>query len=170
MSDDNITQEYLKSILNYDPDTGIFTWLAPNKYHNELIGKEAGSIGISKRNKYKCCMIEINGTKYKIARLAFLYMIGIWPTKYMDHINGDSADNRWINLREVSATANAQNCSTKHKRTNLPMGVKKQGERYLARITVNKKSICLGTYSSPEEAHNEYMKARREYFGEYNRL
>ena len=69
-----ITQEYLKSILDYNLDTGIFTWKV-NKSQRSNIGDVAGWLdgGYTK--------IEINNKPYKAHRLAWLYVYGEIPKK-----------------------------------------------------------------------------------------
>ena len=106
-----ITQEYLKSVLSYDPETGIFTW----KYRQGLIGKK-----ISWNTRYSekqagtidpvgYLGIAIEYKRYYAHRLAWLYMTGELPKKYIDHLNGNKSDNRFLNLREATNSENQQN-------------------------------------------------------------
>lgn len=89
----------------------------------------------------------------------------------VDHINGDTLDNRRSNLRLVTASQNQanarffkENTKTKVKGINLrPTG------RFRARIQVNKKRIALGDFTSLEAAVNAYREASSEHFGEYAR-
>jgi hypothetical protein len=97
-----MNQEYLKSILNYDAETGLFTWKV-KMGSLATIGKVAGSLH---REGYICIMIL--GKEYKAHRLAFLYMTGSFPN-IVDHINSVKNDNRWENLRECSKLENAHN-------------------------------------------------------------
>jgi hypothetical protein len=97
-------------------------------------------------------------------RLAWLYVTGAWPKKHLDHINGDRADNRFCNLREADDAANNQN----RKRANkcsltgvLGVTYCKQTKRYRAVIMHNRKSIHLGRFDTPEEAHAAYVGAKR---------
>lgn len=50
--------------------------------------------------------------------------------------------------------------SAKHKKSSLPIGVQnsENGKRYRARINVAGRSVALGTFDTPEEAHAEYIK------------
>ena len=77
----------------------------------------------------------------------------------VDHINGDSLDNRKNNLRIVSQTENMQNIKPNDPMKWIKFYTLKDGSpRYSARISVNYKDISLGTYDTLEEA----QKARRE--------
>src|SRR3990167_9807804 len=108
----DISQRQLMKILFYDSGTGIFTRLKCNQ--KCFIGKEAGSISVGRRG-YKRRIIMVNGKSYLAARLAWLYMTGVFPKlpfDKIDHINHDSLDNRWINLRVVDYKNNAKNCSS----------------------------------------------------------
>lgn len=166
---EQITSEKLKTILSYNPLDGSFVWKLPSKYHNELQGKEAGTINSAHRRDY--ISIQICGRKYKRSRLAYLYMTGKYPPQQIDHINGDTTDDRWSNLRAVNHQQNVWNIGGTKKKTGLPLGVKRtHSGKYLARITKFKKVDTFGPYDNPNDAADVYLEKRREYFGEYNRL
>lgn len=99
-----ITQERLKEILHYDPETGIFTWKVDvGRYGRIKAGSEAGYLN---RNYYECF---IDGIRYPAHRLAWFYVHSTWPELLIDHINGNGHDNRICNLREATKSQNACN-------------------------------------------------------------
>ena len=113
-----LTQEELKELLHYDPDTGVFTW----KKGRQGRIKKGGIAGNEDQSGY--CKIVVKGKRYGAHRLAFLYMEGYFPEHQVDHINRDRGDNRWVNLREATHTCNMRNCSrSKNKKHDLPKGV-----------------------------------------------
>jgi hypothetical protein len=156
----------LRQILEYDPDTGIFLWLAPSKHHAEKVGKVAGVSTPSNGKFY--VKISIDGKKYSRSRLAFLYMTGRWPTEFIDHINGNSLDDRWQNLREASATQNAWNHKTRKRSKDLPMGVRQDVRgKYVARIGHNKTLITIGTFDTVQAAQDAYQNERSVRYGKF---
>lgn len=161
-----ITPNRLMQILRYEPETGSFTWLCPTKYHPRLEGAIAGQ-AVPSRNGKRYWSIQIDGRKWKRSRLAFLYMTGRMPSECIDHINGDSLDDRWENLREATITENAWNHKARKKRSKTPMGVREQRGKYAARIAVNKRQITIGTFLTQEEASAAYRNAREKYYGEF---
>lgn len=107
----------LKSVLRYDPETGLFTWLV--RTSNRIkVGDVAGSI-----DAYGYRQIKVFGRIYKTHRLAFLYMTGSFPADQIDHINRIPDDNRWINLRAVSNAENQRNHGIQKNNTSGFMGV-----------------------------------------------
>jgi len=97
-----MTQDELKSLLKYDPETGIFKWLVNRS--NVSCGDVAGTI-----TPKGYITIGVNGSGRQAHRLAWLYMTGKWPEQQIDHINGIKGDNRFCNLRDVSPSGNSKN-------------------------------------------------------------
>ncbi len=157
-----ITQESLKAMFYYDPDTGVFTWLTGNGYRMKK-GDIAGWIG-QNGHRYIC----VARKKFLASRLAFLYMIGELPTE-IDHKNRDSLDNRWINLREVDRSKNMRNIAVRIDSATQIKGVNRCRNKYQARIRVNGERIFLGTVDTPHEAAALYAIASSFYHGEYGR-
>lgn len=157
-----ITQEYLKSVLNYDPQTGIWTW-AITKSRRMPKGKRAGTI----RSKDGREVIKLDGVDYLAYRLAWLYMTGEWPKDQIDHINVDKSDSRFGNLRQATRSQNHANKPSPRK--NGLKGTQQRGRRWSARIKVNQRVIHLGSFDTQEAAHDAYCTAARLHFGEYAR-
>ena len=163
---------YLKSILDYNPHTGVFTWKVSFR-NNIKIGQIAGCLWIDKRNPdSKYYQIVITGKQYKLHRLAYFYITNIDPTeKDIDHINGNSLDNRFENLRLAT---NADNNKNKKKHKNNKSGYKgvswhKRIKKWQAEIQVNNKQIPLGYYTNKFYAALVYARAAKKYFGEFRR-
>ena len=102
-----LTQEYLRELLHYEPDDGTFKWKVSKG--TKKVGDVAGSIG-----KYGCRRIRIDGEDYSVHTLAFLYMSGEFPIKHCNHLNHNRLDNRWVNLRKASQKEN-QSITTEEK-------------------------------------------------------
>ena len=157
-----LTQELLRSLLRYDPETGLFTWL---DYRGRFsrVGERAGGPG-----NHGYWRIWIDGRFYLAHRLAWLYMTGEWPVGRIDHASGDPTDNRWRNLR--SATASQNRANSRLAKNNL-LGVKgvrlHRNGQYEARIRVNKRLIYLGCFRTIEAAKAVYDAAAREHFGHF---
>jgi hypothetical protein len=93
----DITYEKLKSLLTYDPNTGIFIY---NYRHGAwaLKGSEAGRC-----DKDGYLIITINKKAYSAHRLAWLYMTGEHPKEFIDHKDGNKSNNKFENLREATS-------------------------------------------------------------------
>lgn len=145
MSKTILTQKQLKELLNYNFNTGIFTW---NKYrsHNARKNSVAGSL-----TSHKYISIVIFNKPYSAHRLAFLYMTGKFPTNQVDHINHIRDDNKWENLRETTHFENQKNRSLSPKNTSGICGVikyKRTSEnKWCSQIKVNQRCIHLGYYT-----------------------
>ncbi len=95
------------------------------------------------------------------------------PKQQVDHINGDSLDNRRANLRVCSGRNNSFN-RKKDKRTTLTSkykGVhKRENGRWRAAIRVDWKLINLGTFLDELGAAKAYNAAAIKYYGSFARL
>jgi len=158
----------IESMFRIDFEKGAFYWERPPKFHNDMIGKEAGCIQPTHNGK-AYWVIQINGVKYRRGRLMFLVLYGRFPYPCLDHINGDSLDDRPLNIREATVMQNAWNHKKRNRKIKLPMGVRNtKNGRYEARISCNKKQIHLGCYSTPEKAHSIYMVKRKELYADFS--
>lgn len=154
-----ISADRLQSLLRYDAETGRFTWLVSPRYGINA-GDEAGFVDSS--NGYR--KIRIDGTRYGAHQLAWLYATGRWPEHEIDHINGERADNRFANLRDVPRQINAQNQRRARRDSKYSglLGVTFYNGRWVAQIGHCKQVIRLGRFRSKDEAHAAYVAAKRQ--------
>lgn len=153
-----LTQSRLKQLLHYDPDTGVFTWLA-NRGRKAKTGGMAGSINTCGHRQ-----IKIGGRAYMAHRLAWLYVHGAWPKDQTDHINGVRDDNRIANLREATQSENNQNVAMYSNNTSGFIGVSwfPATMKWKAQIKVNGGVKHIGYFDMPEAAHAAYLAAKAE--------
>lgn len=154
-----ITQYELKEKLHYNPDTGEFTKICYTG------GKHFGKT--LKPSPYK--IIKINNKEYPAHRLAWLYMTGENPECFIDHINRDSSDNRFNNLRKASYAENNRNRSMSRNNTSGYKGVNwhKHKNKWRAEIKVNNKAITLGYFENVKDANIAYTLAVKKYHGQF---
>ena len=96
---DELTREFLVSLLHYDELTGVFTWRSNRP--KVRAGDVAGT-----RSSHDYWQISIRDKVYSAHRLAWFYVHGTWPSRVIDHIDGDRMNNRIDNLRDVSTKEN----------------------------------------------------------------
>lgn len=157
-----LTQEYLKSILDYNLDTGVFTWKI-NKSKRAKIGNVAGWSNTG------YIAIEIDSKQYKAHRLAWLYINGEMPKNLIDHIDCNRLNNKISNLRESTYQTNNENYKTP--KTNKS-GVKnvswyKSLNKWVVSISVKKIKKTIGYFDDLEFAELVAIEARNKYRGEF---
>jgi hypothetical protein len=160
----DITAEFLRSILTYDPETGEWHWI-DTKFKKHVDKPVCG--GAKKQPQ-----IRINGRNYLASRLAFLYMTGNWPAELIDHIDLNPTNNRWSNLREATKAKNAYNTRLPAHNTSGHKGVSwiPAKKLWCAYIKVNNKRKYLGKYKVKEDAVRAYRDAALTYHGEFARF
>lgn len=90
----------------------------------------------------------------------------------VDHINGNSLDNRISNMRVVTHSQNLKNLKVNARNKSGFKGVSfiKNDKKWLASIQVNGKSKSLGRYLTKEDAYKAYCDASKEFHGEFGRI
>lgn len=123
------TPQYLRQVLDYDPDSGVLTWKERPKemfdhgqrrhsWNSRWAGKPAfkkGELGYMRGS--------VAGKKLLAHRVIWAMHYDRWPDKQIDHVNRDRSDNRIENLREVDAAGNARNHSVRADNTSGQTGV-----------------------------------------------
>lgn len=160
-----LTQELLKEFLKYYPETGIFIW---NVQKGQRI--KAGDIAGTPQNRGSI-VIKINGKQYLAHRLAWLYTHGEFPSRLIDHLDGDPSNNRLNNIRECTNSENLKNQSVSKRNTSGFKGVTfhKLSGKWQAGARLNGKRIHLGLYNTPEEASKVYNDFAKEHHGKFYR-
>jgi HNH endonuclease/AP2 domain len=154
----DITADWIKNVLEYNPETGFFFW--KQRFGRRGVpGKRAGTIDF---NGYM--VVTINGKRFKGHRLAWLVMTGNWPVLAVDHINGDRSDNRFENLREANCSENQHNRRLQRNNKSGYQGVAwdSHAGKWRAGIRADGRGINLGGYDTPQEAHTAYLRAKAQ--------
>jgi len=159
-----IEHSYLKKILDYNPETGIFIWKI-NKGNNQV---KTGQIAGFKHHKGYWC-IGIDGKPYQAHILAWFYIYGEWPNKQIDHKHNIKDDNR---INELRLATQSQNSANRSKTKNNKSGYKgvrwhKQHKKWYAEIMKDYKRYFIGLFNDPIEAAKAYDKKALELFGKY---
>lgn len=158
--------EELRQLLDYDPETGVFTWRerTPEMFEDGGHSREhicarwnalyAGKQAIHTPHIKGYRSGHVNRKGVLAHRAAYAMMTGHWPPDQIDHINGDKTDNRWANLRAVSNTENHRNMPRRSDNTSGDNGVYwyTRLRKWEARVGANGRSHFLGYFSSKEDA------------------
>lgn len=122
----------------------------------------------------KCVYAQrtINYKKVYLHHVIFSRIIGRVMGKgdRVDHIDTNGLNNTRSNLRLTTHSQNLQNRGMQKNNTTGYKGVSKKDGRYRASICVNGIAIHLGTYKTPEEAHQAYCDASLLHHKEYGRI
>lgn len=157
-----LTADRVRELLDYDPETGAFTWRVNRS--NVKAGARAGNP--NKAIGY--VQIGIDGRLHFAHRLAFLHQTGECP-RFVDHINQDRADNRWSNLRTATRAANNVNRAMPDANTSGFQGVQfcKTTRRWRAVMSVGNRPKHLGRFDTRKQAAAAYAAAMLKTHGAY---
>lgn len=150
----HLTAEFVRSILDYAPDTGIFRWRHRADRKRNWNSRYAGTVAGQTSSGYRAIQIDGKGA-YPAARIAWLYVTGEWPPDQIDHINSVRDDDRFDNLRAATNAENSQNRGPQ--RNNRSSGLRgvhfhAQSGKWRARIKFDGCHYSLGLHDKPEEA------------------
>ena len=155
-----LTQNRLKELLDYCPETGVFRWRITDR--RKKAGKESGCV-----NSAGYLQIVIDKKHYKCHRLAWLYMYGSFPEGEIDHINRAKTDNRIANLRVVTRSQNQFNKDVIDGTISGVRGVVPSGQKWRAQISVGGRTRYIGTFENLEQATIAYLENAKKYRGEF---
>lgn len=167
--------EVLRQLLRYEPETGKLFWL-PRDYiwfPDTPSGRKAcrsWNARYADRPALDCARKGVKhgnvlDTPVLAHRAIWTIVHGEWPSGDIDHINGDPADNRLCNLRDVPHAENLKNMSARADNTSGFTGVsyQKSRGRWIAQISVGGTTRSLGTFCTAVEAIEARQKANEQY-------
>lgn len=168
--------------LSYDEKTGVLTFnrkIGDDRLTNSWNARFAGKVtGCLSTSGYLDVCLTVDGRPYLVRahRLIWAIKTGEWlSSEYdVDHINGNRADNRWINLRKSVRFQNGRNRKQSTANTSGFKGVvrnyeSKTGQRWIAQLRVGGKSLYLGYFDNPVDAAIAYDQAAVVHHGEFAR-
>jgi hypothetical protein len=159
-----VSSQLLHERLLYDPDTGALTWRTPERdrfatlnafttWRTRFAGRPAGK---RRDDGYVTVRVTVAGDTHAFLahRIIWCMVHGQWPEGQIDHINGNRADNRPSNLRDVSAAMNRLNMKCPKSSTTGVPGVSwcRVNRRWLVRINVDQRTKNLGRYDDFDQA------------------
>ena len=150
----------LRYAIDYNPDTGAMTWKKDRK-NGTKAGKPAGTY-----NTHGYLVLTYKRIKIKAHHVAWAIIHGEWPSKLIDHKNGDKSDMRMENLRECTKKEN--NWNTKREGKGRPVGVMQEGNGYRATLTHEGERVDVGIYANQSDAVKAREKADMLLRGQYS--
>lgn len=152
-----LTKIELEKILNYHPETGVFTWRKPGK--GRIWSAVAGNM---RKDGY--CALRLGGRIYLRHRLVWLFETGEWPRGEIDHLDRTPGNDKFSNLRVVTREQNRYNINSYNRTTGVRgvTPVKKTG-KFRARI----QNEYIGTFNTIEAAKTAYNNRAKQLFGEF---
>lgn len=171
-NEDNPSKYYVRRVNeNYIDEFGIGHIRMSNTNNEMLCDKECMEELLkyywNERNGYARSSIN----RKKIYAHRIVMEAGDYETnKQVDHINGDTLDNRKQNLRIVTSRQNGLNSATRKDNTSGVTGVcwDKRRQKWLVRTFENGKEINLGHYSEFDDAVIARKMGEEKYYGEYS--
>lgn len=150
-----ITQERLRELLHYEPETGVFTW----RVSRGRLAKAGDVAGTIETGGYM--QIRVDGVAHLAHRLAWLYMTGEM-IPLIDHRDTQRSNNRWSNLRQFDKPLNGLNRrgANRNNGTGL-LGVSKVRKGYTARLH----GKHIGIYPTAPMAHAAYLARKSQHLG-----
>ena len=96
---------------------------------------------------------------HRLLALTFIENPNNFPV--VDHIDRNKLNNNIDNLRWIDFSGSSRN-TIQPRKYDLPTGVCKNGNRYIAHICIDKKIVYLGIFKTVEEAGKAYLDKYNE--------
>ena len=153
-----ISKEIIDSYFKVDLETGVIT----RKIIPGVRNFEKPVEGIDKDGYIN---FLFKGKRYRAHRFIWFYATGSFPTKDIDHIDGNKTHNAIRNLREATTFQNMQNLRkplSNNKSGFLGVYLCKASKKYYSQIKAGTIRKHLGYFNTPEEAYNAYIIEKRK--------
>lgn len=173
----DITQEFLRQLLHYDPSSGMLTWkarspamfVADARWSSEAKSRQwnakyaNGPAGGLDGKGY--VRIRIGGFRFRAHRLIWRMMKGTWPRSEVDHRDGDRQNNRLDNLREATSAQNSQNRRKRITNTSGFTGVywHKKTSQWRVELAVDGQRIYGGLFHRKDDAASAYLILKKRH-------
>lgn len=155
-----VSIDRLRQLFHCDAGSGLLTWKVSRGR------KRAGSPAGCLHKTLGYLVVNVDGEQFLAHRIVWAMTYSKWPMHFLDHIDGDRANNQIVNLRDVTQQINAQNRSkpgSHNKSGYLGVAFQKRTGMYEAQIKdADGKTHRLGSFNSPELAHEAYIEAKLE--------
>jgi hypothetical protein len=154
MTTDLPTVAELRKLLLYDPETGLLSWKTRPAERKSWNTRYAGTPALHCIHEDGYRKGRIRRVLFRAHRVAWALHHGSWPAGHIDHINGDRADNRIANLRDVTRHENQRNMRRPSDNTSGRIGVwwHKRNQKWVAEIRTAGRKKHLGSFARFEEA------------------
>jgi len=169
------SQREIRELMDYNGETGVVTWRRRPEsmfttagyckaWNGRYAGTEAGtsdSVNFNVRYRH----VKVFGVSYRLHRLIWIHVNGSFCDEQIDHIDGDTLNNRIENLRCVSAVENGRNAKRQRNNTSGTCGVfwEKSRSKWRATIMVLGKHVHLGAFNDRGDAVHARRVAEKEY-------
>ena len=160
--------ERLHEAFSYCPDTGALTW----KVQPRGRGKKGSLAGGP--NSLGYTQVVIDRGHFLSHRIIWKMVTGEEPPESIDHIDGDTSNNRFTNFRSATVSENLCNSKICARNTSGVKGISydnspKRRKRWRAVIMKDQKYIQVGRFHTMEEAVAALDEARERLHGEFAR-
>ncbi|AGG91173.1 MULTISPECIES: HNH endonuclease signature motif containing protein [unclassified Sulfitobacter] len=157
-------QSVLLQLLRYEPETGKLFWRERDEGHfsakcaskrrrraRDFNATRAGTPALETDNGNGYFRSSLCGVNQYAHRVIWKLVTGEDPN-IIDHIDGDTKNNRWSNLRSVSHQENLKNCALSRNNTSGAMGVTETEWGWKAEIAIDGNKRHLGLFTTKEQA------------------
>jgi hypothetical protein len=157
-----------KELIDYDPETGIFTWSKNVPTTGKGCNKRKAGMPAGQVRPDGYLDVRTEGMRVLGHRLAWAFMTGAWPDHIVDHRDTDPSNNRWLNLRRADPAQSAWNVGHKSVAASGVKGVTwhELAKKWDVRIRVAGR-LFRERHTSLLDAAAAAIRLRREHHGEF---